>query len=64
MSCSVKHTKFVDEPMGEKDVTELAGIGSVIAKSMKAKGYDRAYKILGKYLSLGKDYGSICVRIQ
>ena len=41
MTTSQKHQSFISEPMGEKPVTELAGIGEVLGKRLSAKGYDR-----------------------
>jgi len=31
----------VAEPMGEKEVTDLAGIGDVLGKRLAGKGFDR-----------------------
>ncbi|XP_077537397.1 barrier-to-autointegration factor-like [Haemaphysalis longicornis] len=52
---SQKHRNFVSEPMGNKAVTELAGIGPVLGQRLEAKGYAKASAVLGMYLSLGKD---------
>ncbi|XP_046612512.1 barrier-to-autointegration factor-like [Neodiprion virginianus] len=54
-STSQKHRNFAAEPMREKPVTELAGVGEDLGKRMEAAGYDKAYLILGRYLVLRKD---------
>ncbi|KAH6922806.1 hypothetical protein HPB50_019311 [Hyalomma asiaticum] len=56
-STSQKHRNFISEPMGEKDVTELAGIGDVLGQRLKYRGYDKAYVVLGHFLTLKKNRG-------
>uniref|UniRef100_A0A023GEB6 Barrier-to-autointegration factor-like protein n=1 Tax=Amblyomma triste TaxID=251400 RepID=A0A023GEB6_AMBTT len=54
-STSQKHRNFISEPMGEKDVTDLAGIGDVLGKRLKDKGFDKAYVVLGQFLVMKKN---------
>ena len=54
-STSQKHRNFVGEPMGEKPVTDLAGIGPVLGDRLSQKGFDKAYVVLGQFLVLKKN---------
>lgn len=45
---SQKHRNFVAEPMGEKPVTELAGVGEVLGKRLEASGFDKVIFIFNK----------------
>ena len=56
-STSQKHRDFVSEPMGEKKVSELPGIGKVLGQKLVDAGFDKAYVVLGQFLVLRKDEG-------
>ncbi|KAJ1519641.1 hypothetical protein ONE63_004911 [Megalurothrips usitatus] len=54
-STSQKLKNFICEPMGEKPVTDLAGVGEVLGKRLEAQGFDKAYVVLGQFLVLKKN---------
>ena len=45
-STSQKHRNFVAEPMSDKPVTDMAGVGTVIGDRLAREGFDKVYKML------------------
>lgn len=60
-STSQKHRDFVSEPMGDKPVTALAGIGDALGGRLASKGFDMAYVVLGQFLVLKRNEELFCV---
>lgn len=50
-STSQKHRNFVSEPMGEKPVTDLAGIGETYGQRLENQGFDKV-----KYINWAYEY--------
>ena len=50
-------SEFAGEPLRNKPVTSLAGIGEDIGRRLVANGFDRAYVVLGQFLILKKNKG-------
>ncbi|XP_003476566.2 barrier-to-autointegration factor-like protein [Cavia porcellus] len=46
---------FLSEPMGEKDVCWVDGIGRELAINLVTKGFSKAYILLGQFLLMHKD---------
>ena len=49
-STSQKHRNFVSEPLGDKTVTDVAGLGPVLGGRLNELGYEKAYNLVGQYL--------------
>ncbi|CAI5799394.1 barrier-to-autointegration factor [Podarcis lilfordi] len=52
MTTSQKYQDFMAEPMGDKSLGTLAGIGDVLGRKLEDKGFDKAYVVLGQFLVL------------
>lgn len=65
MRISQKHRDFVAEPMGEKPMGSLVGIGEVMGKKLEERGFDKVWDgcvqlgraedgLLGSFLAVGE----------
>ncbi|XP_045070107.1 barrier-to-autointegration factor-like [Coregonus clupeaformis] len=54
---SQKHHSFVTEPMGNRSVRDVPGIGPVQGRTLEERGMPRADQMLGDYLQKGRDQG-------
>lgn len=54
-STTQKHADFVSQPMREKGVAVLPGIGPALKKEFEAAGFNKANNVLGKFLVLDKN---------
>ncbi|XP_046561947.1 barrier-to-autointegration factor-like [Haliotis rubra] len=54
-STTQKQQNFVSEPMGDKPVTALPGIGPVLGERLNEAGFDKAKDVLGQYLVMKED---------
>jgi hypothetical protein len=50
-----KERGFVRQPLGEKGVAELPGVGPVAGEKLSEQGFDKAYVVLGQFLMLKKE---------
>lgn len=55
MSTSIKHRRFVCEPIKNKLVTDIPGIGAELGQRLNKRGIKMAYIVLGRFLILEKD---------
>lgn len=46
---SQKHREFTGEPMRDKPVDDLAGIGPVLASRLKEQGFTKVFKFVSYY---------------
>ncbi|GFQ88387.1 barrier-to-autointegration factor [Trichonephila clavata] len=51
---SQKFLDFVNSPIGNKGVDALPGLSSELCKNLRAKGYNKAWVLLGQFLLLKK----------
>ncbi|UJR13694.1 hypothetical protein I4U23_000706 [Adineta vaga] len=63
-STSQKYRDFTGEPLKDKDISEIPGLGPKLAKNLEENGIKKAYELLGIYLTLlkNKDYFELWIR--
>ncbi len=49
------HDQFIREPMGEKTVYELAGIGRALGGKLNTNDFYRADQVFGQFLVFNRD---------
>merc|ERR1711911_75294 len=54
-STTVKHRNFISEPIGDKLVTSVPGVGEKYGENLKNQGFDKAFVLLGQFLVLKKE---------
>jgi hypothetical protein len=52
---SIKQKLFIEEPMNNKLVTSVGGIGKVAAAKLEERQITKAYHLLGYFLTMDKD---------
>ena len=63
MSASKKTITFTSQPMGNKNVAELPGVGKTIGINLAAKGFSKAKHVYGLFLQLDEDKKKFCAWI-
>ncbi|CAF0725247.1 unnamed protein product [Adineta steineri] len=54
-STTQKFREFMAEPLGEKNIRDVPGIGDVLGTKLSDAGYEKANTLFGKYLLCNKD---------
>jgi barrier-to-autointegration factor len=52
---TIKHKNFVSEPIRDKHITDVPGIGVNLGKRLESSGVNKAYILLGRFLFQNKD---------
>ncbi|CAF0789917.1 unnamed protein product [Didymodactylos carnosus] len=50
-----KFREFMAEPLGDKGIRDVPGIGEVLGTKLADAGYEKAYVLFGKFLLSNKD---------